>query len=70
VILAILGHIDIGGFKVLRGVGMRSAWRSSSRSRYMGTFSGTYLENRRGLGSLGLDSKSDGGLSVLVVDGV
>jgi len=70
VIFAILGHIGIGEFKVLRGGGMRSAWRASSRSRDLGTFSGAYMENRGGIGSLGLDLEHEGGLSVLMAEGV
>jgi len=60
-IFDVLGHVSIGGFKVLRGGGMRSAWSASSRRCDLGTFSGAYLLNRGCLGSLGLDSGRGGG---------
>jgi len=53
VVPAVLGHVSIGGFEVLRDGGMRSAWSASSRRRDLGTFIGAYLVNRGCLGSLG-----------------
>jgi len=43
----------LGGVVVLRGGGMRSACKASSRRRDLGTFRGPYLVKRgsRGLGS-------------------
>ena len=39
VVSTILGHVGIGRLNVLRGGGMRSAWRASSRSQDLGTLS-------------------------------
>jgi len=58
------------GLEVLRGGGMRSAWRASSRSQDVGTLSGAYLVKRGCLGSLGLESGRGSGLFGLVVKGV
>ena len=49
---------------------MRSAWRASSRRRDLGTLRGVYLVKRGCLGSLGLESGSEGGLAGLAVEGV
>jgi len=49
---------------------MRSAWRASSRRRDLGTLSDTYLVKRGCLGSLGLESGHEGGLSKAAVEGV
>ena len=70
VIFVILGHINVGGFKVLRGGGMRSAWSASSRRHDLGTLNGAYLVNRGCLGSQGLDSSCGDDLSGLVEEGV
>jgi len=60
----------LGGLRVLRGKGIRSACRASSRRRDRGMLSGAYLKNRGGLGSLGLESNCDGGLSILRAEGM
>jgi len=60
----------LGGLDVLRGGGMRSAWRASSRRWDRGTFSGAYLVKHGCLGSVGLESGCEGGLAGVVVEGV
>jgi len=60
----------LSGLRVLRGGGIRSACRASSKRRDRGTLSGAYLENWGGLSSLGLESDRDGGLSVLGAEGM
>jgi len=69
-VAAILGHVCIGGLDVLRGGGMTSAWRASSRSLDLRTLSEAYLVKCGCRGSLGLESDRRGGLSKLVVEGV
>jgi len=46
----------LGGVVVLRGGGMRSACKASSRRRDLGTFRGAYLVKRGCRGSRGLGS--------------
>jgi len=70
VVAAVLGHVCIGGLDVLRGGGLRSAWRASSRSRDLGTHSRAYLVKRGCQGSLGLKSGRGCGLSRSVVERV
>jgi len=60
----------LGGLNVLRGGGMRSAWRASSKRQDLGTFSGAYLVKRGYLDSLGLESSREGGLVEVAADGV
>jgi len=60
----------LGGLRVLRGGGIRSACRASFRRRDQGTLRGTYLENWGGLGSLGLEYDLEGVLSILGTEGV
>jgi len=60
----------LGGLDVLRGGGIRSAWRASLRRRDRGTLSGVYLVKHGCLGSLGLESSHDGGLAGVAVEGV
>ena len=50
----------LGGVVVLRGGGMRSACRVSSRRRDRGTFRGAYLVKRGCQGSRGLGSNQEG----------
>jgi len=49
---------------------MRSTWRASSIRRDWGTLRGAYLVKRGCLGSLGLESGREGGLSWAAVEGV
>ena len=70
VIFEIFGHVNIGGFKVFHGGGMRSAWSASLRRRDLGMFSGAYLVNRGCLGSMGLDLGRGYGLHGPVDEGV
>jgi len=60
----------LGGLDVLQGGGMRSTWRASSIRRDWGTLRGAYLVKRGCLGSLGLESGREGGLSWAAVEGV
>jgi len=53
VVAAIFGHISVGGVVVLRGGGIRSACRASSRMRERATVRGTYLVKRGWRGSRG-----------------
>ena len=52
-VAAIFGHIGIGGVIVLRGGGIRSAWRASSRMRERATVRGAYLVKLGWRGSRG-----------------
>jgi len=60
----------LGGVVVLRGGGMRSACKASSRRRDLGTFRGAYLVKRGCLGSWGLGSGREVYGGVVVVEGV
>jgi len=60
VIAAIFGHLSMGGVVVLRGGGMRSACKASSRRRDLGTLRGAYLLKRGCWGSHGLGSGQEG----------
>jgi len=53
VVTTIFGHVDVGGVVVLRGGGIRSAWRASSRMREWATVRGAYLVKRGWRGSRG-----------------
>jgi len=53
VVTTIFGHIRIGGMVVLRGGGMRSACKASSRRWDLGTLRGAYLVKRGWQGSRG-----------------
>jgi len=57
----------LGGVVFLRGGGMRSACKASSRRRDLGTFRGAYLVKR---GSRGLGSGLEGCGGGVVMDGV
>jgi len=60
----------LGGLDVLRGGGMRSAWRASLRRRDLGTLSDAYLVKRGFLGSPGLEIGREGGLVGEAIKGV
>jgi len=60
----------LGGVVVLRGGGMRSACKASSRRRDLGTFRGTYLVKQGCRGSRGLRSGRGGCEEGVVVEGV
>jgi len=53
VVAAIFGHISVGGVVVLRGGGIRSACRASSRMRERATVREEYLVKRGWRGSRG-----------------
>jgi len=59
----------LGGVVVLRGSGMRSACKASSRRRDLGTFRGVYLMKRGCRGSRGLGSGRGGCGVGLAVEG-
>jgi len=40
VIAAVFGHVDVGGLLILRGGGMRSTCKASSRRQDLGTLRG------------------------------
>jgi len=53
VVATIFGHVGVGGVVVLRGGGIRSAWRASSRMRERATVRRAYLVKRGWRGSRG-----------------
>jgi len=59
----------LGGVVVLRGGGMRSAYKALSRRRDLGTFRGAYLVKRGCRGSRSLRSGRGGCGVGLVVEG-
>ena len=60
----------LGGVVVLRGGGMRSACKASSRRRDIGTFRGVYLVKPGCRGSWGLGSGREGCGGGVAVEGV
>jgi len=56
----------LGGFRVLRGRGIKSVCNASFRIRDRGMLKEAYLENRGGLGFGGLESVLVGGLMTLM----
>jgi len=60
----------LGGVVVLRGSGMRSAFKASSRRRDLGTFRGAYMVKRGCRGSRSLGSSRKGCGRGVAVEGV
>jgi len=60
----------LGGVVILRGGGMRSACKASSRRRDIGTFRGAYLVKQGSRGSWALGSGREGCGRGVVMEGV
>ena len=69
VIAAVFSHVRIEGVVVLRGGGMRSTCKASSRRRDLGTFRWAYLVKWGCRGSRGLESGRGGCGVRLAVEG-
>jgi len=69
-IFAVFGHDSVGWVQCFAGWRDKVSLKAFSRSQDRGMLRWAYLENRGGLGSLGLESDRDSGLSVLGDEGV